>query len=235
MVVDKGKNKERIVLSKGSMEVFKTQLAAMRIYKKTYKAKKEILNKFSKEIAEELEKKLKKILEEEKPDIKEIIKLKELFRFDKNKLLNSLNQEIDRVEIEKTREIIDQYSSIEETIERKIDNCLKNLSLQKESSKNKTTVYLSKDKDLYIEPKERHCYPMRSDQAFDILMSLNSKYQPTESICHKIKVANTAALRKAIGKLNMTIKSHLGLTTNFIESKPGFGYRINERYELIKD
>ena len=75
MVADKGENKERIVLGKASMKVFKTQVAAMRIYKKTYKTKKEILGRFSKEIAEEIGKKFKAILDEEKPNIKEAKKL----------------------------------------------------------------------------------------------------------------------------------------------------------------
>ncbi|MDD4818759.1 MAG: hypothetical protein PHH27_01080, partial [Candidatus Colwellbacteria bacterium] len=128
MAVDKGENKEIIVLSKASMEVLKTQVAAMRIYKKTYKTKKEILGRFSKEIAEEIGKKFKEILDEEKPNIKEAIKLKELFGFDKNKILSSLNlnKEIDRAERQKIEEMIDQYSSMEEMIGRKMKECFKN-------------------------------------------------------------------------------------------------------------
>ncbi len=235
MAANKGKTKDIEKLkSKASMELFKTQLAVMRIYKKTYKTKKEILGRFSKEIAEEIGKKFKTILDEEKPSIEEVIKLKELFGFDKNKILSglNLNKEIDRAERQKIEEMIDQYSSMEEMIGRKMKECFKN---DKRGSINKTTIFLSKDKDLYIEPKERHCYPMRSEQLFNILMLLNSEYQLTEDICFKVGSKNNESLRKAIGKLNAQIKSGLGLTANLIQSKQPLGYKINERYELIKE
>jgi len=115
---------------------------------------------------------------------------------------------------------------------RKMKECFKN---DKRGSINKTTIFLSKDKDLYIEPKERHCYPMRSEQLFNILMLLNSEYQLTEDICFKVGSKNNESLRKAIGKLNAQIKSGLGLTANLIQSKQPLGYKINERYELIKE
>lgn len=231
----KRKKEEKIVMSKGTMELFKTQAKAMRIYKKTSEAKKEVLGGvFAKKISEELRKKFSRILDEEKPSIQEIAALRNLFGLDKKTFLNRLN--LDNLHLDQEiREMIYQYSDIDESIKRTIDERLKSTALHTKTSRNRVIVYLSKDKDLYIEPKERHCYSMRSDYPFNILTFLDSEYKSTESICRAAGAKNNEALRGAIGKLNAQIKSHLGLTANFIQSKPGFGYKINERYEFIKE
>jgi hypothetical protein len=223
-------------MNKSSMKTFKTQLRAVKIHQRIYNAKKEVLNDvFIKRVLSELNRKINKILKGENPSIEEIMVLRKMLNFDNESILKDLGRfyvdhEIGKTGIQKNKEIIEAYSSIEGMINRSLDEKLKNF---KPKNKSGPIVYLSQDGDLYMEPKERHCYHMKSKLFFNILMSLDYEYKSTEDICIEVGSKNNPTLRKEIGKLKPQIKKHLGLS-DFIESGNSAGYRISSRYIFVK-
>jgi ABC-type ATPase with predicted acetyltransferase domain len=233
--------KKTILLDKKQANSFKLQLRALKIHKRIYNAKKEILDSvFARKASEELGKRFKRILDEEKPSIKEIVVLRRFFGFDENTSVNDLslnnlyiNNEVDKTKIQKIKEVIGTYSSMEEMFGRVLKKELQKFNPGKKGGNN-LVVYLSKDYDLYMEPKERHCYRIKSKQFFTILMFLDYEYKSTENICYEVGAKNNVATRKTINKLNDQIKTRLKIS-DFIQSKQNFGYKINERYAFVKD
>jgi hypothetical protein len=94
-------------------------------------------------------------------------------------------------------------------------------------------LYLTKDGDLYREPKERYFYPMRESKLrLKILNTLNHEYKQTEDIRDQIRSMSTGAVRKAIHEINEKAESLLKLEHKLVESKPYSGYKINSIYYI---
>jgi len=97
------------------------------------------------------------------------------------------------------------------------------------------TIFLSEDGDLYRDPKEKYCYPMRKERKrLAILKSLGYSYKPTPLIRDQAGSSNSPTVRKEISVINQKTKIRLKLTKKLIEVKPFSGYRINPFYKIIR-
>lgn len=96
----------------------------------------------------------------------------------------------------------------------------------------KIVLRLSKDGDLYKEPREKFSYPMSKKGVPMKLVryfadTLEGEYQETDSIAESLNMAKQA-VRTEIGKLRKAVKKPLGLEKiDVIETKRHSGYRLN--------
>lgn len=105
----------------------------------------------------------------------------------------------------------------------------------KEKSTEKT-FYLNPTNDLYKEPKDKFCYPMGESDRGKIVryIATNSGYQKTSEISGTLGGKSEQSIRTEIPKIRLKIKKFLKIDgKKIIESKKGYGYRINPDYKII--
>ena len=198
------------------MEILEHQRKALLIYKKIQLYKKELFNRIKKQgLFDEFEKMLNELLRKEKIDQKTAYLLSRLLGKNREETVN------------------DPVFLAAETA---VNNLIDELAmLENYPKKDRTLLTLSPEGDLYREPKEKYCYPMRKEKnRLKTLRSLTKKYKDTQAIQIETESINTATVRKAIGEINRKAKSLLKLKKNLIESKPYSGYRISHFYRLIR-
>lgn len=101
--------------------------------------------------------------------------------------------------------------------------------------KQQTIIFLTKDGDLYRNPKEKYSYPMRKEGIrLAIMRSLGSEFKKTSLIKEESGSKNTEAVREAVREINRKAEHLLGLKDKLIDSKNHSGYRINPVYQLEK-
>jgi len=116
------------------------------------------------------------------------------------------------------------------------------ISLAKKQSasnrKNKKIIklYLNDAGDLWQEPKDKFCYKMGRDcQPHRLIKQLASRKEfiKTSYLTLAIGSKSDKNTRSVIGKVNRKIKGDLKITEpDVINSKPGCGYKINEKYDI---
>lgn len=109
-------------------------------------------------------------------------------------------------------------------------------SVPKKPTSSINTIFLNEDGDLYKKPKEKYCYKMASDsKRLEIIKYLmkNDDYNKTNEIKEYVNSASDKAVAESIRAINRNILNRLNINENFIESRQGSGYRINQKFEII--
>jgi len=104
---------------------------------------------------------------------------------------------------------------------------------QKTTAQHKGIVlYLDKNGDFWIEPKEQLCYQLKRKRLKTLAYLIDNKgYQPSEEIAEHVGYKKAQNARSEIGKIKLNIKKFLQLD-DVIQSR--VGYRINPAYKIIK-
>ncbi len=120
------------------------------------------------------------------------------------------------------------------------NDAIQNEIIRKYSESNKITIYLSKSGDLYLEPKDEHCYKMEKGSIrHQIILTLKDKDNPysTQEIMNDSEAKNTRAIRDAIGHINKNADKFLSIhnteTRRLIVNKSD-GYQINNLYCIFE-
>jgi len=201
------------------MKIMQHQVRALKIYKAINRAKLEAVDNLKKQgFFDNLEKSYEKILKESLIDTETARTLKYIFY---NAKTDNANIQLDSSALN----ILDMVIKMLEISEK----------VNKAGNKTCIQIFLSDDGELSRDPWEKFNYSMKnSSQRFKILQTLNNDYIETSKIRDKVVAKSSVAIRKDINTLNSKISYSLKLNKPLIESKSGSGYRINERYELIK-
>ncbi len=112
--------------------------------------------------------------------------------------------------------------------------------IRKYSESNKITIYLSKNGDLYLEPKDEYCYKMEKGsmrhKIISILKDQDNSYS-TKEIEEDSGARNTRTIRDAIGHINKNVEKFLSIQNTdrkrLIVNK-GDGYQINNLYYIFE-
>ncbi|MDP2709400.1 MAG: hypothetical protein Q8O93_05175 [bacterium] len=129
--------------------------------------------------------------------------------------------------------------SIAEQTDRTIE---KYIRMNKLSQGSHIPLTLTYEGDLYREPKDKHCYPMRGEGLrLKILRAMidYSSYRQTRDIMADVSSKSVESFRDAIGAINRKAQSALnlptGLKNNLILSKSHSGYMINPLYPITQE
>lgn len=101
----------------------------------------------------------------------------------------------------------------------------------------KIVLHLSKEGDLYKEPREKFLYPMSAKGVpLKIIRHFSDtptvEYEGTDSLAAKLSM-ETQAVRTEIGKLRNAVRKPLGLgNADLIESRKNSGYRLNPNISI---
>ena len=100
-------------------------------------------------------------------------------------------------------------------------------------------LYLTLSGDLYMKPKEKFCYSMgEKDKRHKLVKFLAGRvgeYQPTKVITYESEYTSDAVTKGQIAKIRKNMEYYLDDIDGkeLLEAKPGSGYRINPKYEII--
>lgn len=120
------------------------------------------------------------------------------------------------------------------------NNAIQNEIIRKYSENNKIFIYLSKDGDLYLDPKDDNCYSMKKGsirhKIIRVLKDQDNSYS-TQEIRIDSDAKNTRTVREAIGHINKNADELLSIqntdTKKLIINK-GDGYQINNLYYIFE-
>jgi len=198
------------------MSTIGQRVQAMAIYKNIEKIKKDAFDELKKiEFFERIQKSYDDLFANNKIDL-ETARILKMF-FDNSTELNK------------------EFSIISEPILQAIDRVTKILELaEKNNDSGPVTVMLTDDGTMTCHLKKDGRYSMKKGSLnYRILKLLTRDYTETNKIQHATGSKSVESIRKAVGKINGSVKRSLKLE-HFIESKPGDGYRVNNIYNLIK-
>jgi len=95
-------------------------------------------------------------------------------------------------------------------------------------------IFLSSDGDLYREPKDKHCYPMRKEKQRQKMVRTLIEHKTFVSTDELVGLTGSKS-RKAIHNAKLMIndktKYHLGIP-HFIIGRSVSGYKINPEYKI---
>ncbi len=125
------------------------------------------------------------------------------------------------------------------TIDKTIERYLQTAKL---SQSNRISLTLTHEGDLYREPKEQYCYPMRGEGLrLKILRAIIDypSYRQTKEIMDDVSSKSAESFRDAIGSINRKARTALnlpaGTNNNLILSKSHSGYMINPLYPITQN
>lgn len=113
--------------------------------------------------------------------------------------------------------------------------------IRKEQKKyDATQLFLTLSGDLYREPKDKYNYPMRDSLMTQgivrFLAEAASKdprrYTETKTIQEFVQSKSPESVRGAIKDINNMAKQNLKIKEKLIDSKYGYGYRVNPIYKI---
>ncbi len=118
----------------------------------------------------------------------------------------------------------------------KIMGNAKYIKFTKIKEKSKKVLHLNSIGELYKEPKDKYCYPMGESGRGKIFryLATHKDYQKTHEISETLGKKSKQSIRTEIAKIRLNIKKLLKIDgKKMIESKKGYGYRINPDYKII--
>ncbi len=100
-------------------------------------------------------------------------------------------------------------------------------------------LHLSKNGELWREPKAKNCYPIeeRSDRHKIVRYFVEKElydYYPTQQIANDLELT-TKDIMKKIGEINNTVLGKLKIKNKILENKRSSGYRLNPKYKIIAE
>lgn len=133
--------------------------------------------------------------------------------------------------------------TMDEQIGRAVDKALeKQNQFVHQLKSHRIPLVLTRNGDLYREPKEKLCYPMRGDaKRLKLLHALigYSIFRPPKEIIKEISATSYASLTEAKRAINRKAHNLIGLPdgkeNNLIISKSYSGYMINPLYSITQE
>lgn len=120
------------------------------------------------------------------------------------------------------------------------NDAIQNEIIRKYSESNKIVIYLSKDGDLYLDPKDEYCYRMKKGsirhKIIRILKDQDNSYS-TQEIRVDSDAKEARAVRDAIGEINKKAEEFLSIQntdTKKLIINRGDGYQVNNLYYIFE-